>query len=734
MVRYCTKRMMLMKRFSRERKNRIKALALAAALAFTFAADSVVRPCSVTAASEPLSDEETGGEAVDAAVSSDILKDVYGSVEFWRWERVGKDNYPRDDKEHLAMFVFGQYVDAKDMTVADYAKIAASVVIPGAALIINAVGDDDNVVYDGKMFSALAPRDIWVGPSADAVPGVPSGNIISNTSDYGTFVGTGNNQWGDYIREQYAHYVKLDTTYRDPGQYMKYGADTSQDLFFTTSDMNTVFIKYAGASSHVDGVDGKDSPMYTIRLKSDNKKNYYLKATDKSSESLPLITTNEDNAGKWTFRSSTDPNRGVLYRPVIFDKGNDDEGLATRNTNYVFTLDDSDDGYFSDRCKLFVGTRMRFSALKGTTTIRNGQILSITANDYITSSGDVESQNGVMLKNGDKIVIEKGGILSIEGNLLNNGTIENRGGTILIKDGGNIFPFQQGTSPTISGCGTIKCIGGDIIIQEGGALYAGLSDENGVPCPFQLDESSVLINQGLLVYGTMRLGNGARVELYEDSKTYGSYAAKSNVGGATLEVPADSLGWTVKYNFQDNGTYSEMTLGDYIYYKYKTQDSETYNEYLSIFNAVDSDQSKQQEFADKLQSNSKEKIEVVYEVTYRLPDNDVTTDFNYMIKKVEEYGFSFVKQKDDGTLCFSQYSFKAKFYDLLSNNNGSFLSGNTTAVKFLTAAKGLTGMYKWEDVTKEPVVLKVDSAYITDGNMVTDKNKTGYIEVGKLTI
>ena len=730
-----------MKGFSRKRKNRIKTLVLCAALAFTFAADSVSRPFSLQAFGSDKStpaDAEDGDdtEQVDAAVSSDILKDVYGSVEFWRWERVGKNNYPRDDKEHLAMFVFGQYYDYNGISVGDIGLIVADVICPGVKVVYNAVTDSEksNVIYDSKMFSALAPRDIWVGPSANAVPGVPSGNLMENSGEYGTFVGTGNNQWGDSIREQYAHYIKMDTTYRDPGQYMKYGVDTSEDLFFTTSDMNTVFIKYAGASAHVDGVDGKDSPMYTIRLKSSNKTNYYLNATDKSSESLPYITTKESEAGKWTFRSSVDPNRGVLYRPVIFDKGNDDEGLATRNTGFVFTLDDSDGGYSSDRCKLFIGTKMRFSALKGTTTVRNGQILSVSANDYVTSSGDIESQNGIMLKNGDKIVIEKGGILSIEGNLINNGTIENRGGTILIKNGGNIFPFQQGTSPASNGCGTIKCIGGDIIIQEGGALYAGLSDENGAQCSFQLDESSVLINQGLLVYGSVRLGNGARVELYEDSRTYGSYAAKDNVGGVTIQLSAEET-YNVK-STDSEGRTEEYYLSDYLYMsRYHSEEmKQIYDDYVQIKKLDDATFN---ELAERLAAEGKKEnkeIELTRYLGYPVATGEKIEDKEKVISKLEPYGFSFISEDKDGTLTFAQYAFKAKFYDLLSNNNASFLMGNLSAVKFLTAAKGLAGMYKWEDAIKDPVVLKVDSAYLNDDNMITDKSKTGYIEVGKLTI
>ena len=143
------------------------------------------------------------------------------------------------------------------------------------------------------------------------------------------------------------------------------------------------------------------------------------------------------------------------------------------------------------------------------------------------------------------------------------------------------------------------------------------------------------------------------------------------------------------------------------------------------------------ELAEKLAAEGKKEnkeIELTRYLGYPITTGEKVEGKEKVISKLEPYGFSFISEDKDGTLTFAQYAFKAKFYDLLSNNNASFLMGNLSAVKFLTAAKRLAGMYKWEDATKDPVVLKVDSAYLKDDNMITDKSKTGYIEVGKLTI
>ena len=724
-----------MKYTSLLRKKRIGIITLAAALAFTFAADSLIRPFNVYAADTADSDDEDD-DNVEAELKSDILDAVNGSVEFWRWERVGKDNYPRDTEWHISLFIFGDY---------------------------------DFPFKMGRLFSATAPDSIVIGKEASPISGV---SRVIDGGDYARyFVSTSAGAWGDYIREQYAHYVQLDKTYSEPANYRKYGVDTGKDVFFTTADMNPVSVKYTGTNTNI------DKPMYKIRLKSSTDTNYYLTATDKSSESLPQIVTSEDSAKSWTFRMSgggsgsiTDEEinqlletlkndkrtafafqlfcgmipttkeevlellsrtqYGYLFQPVIYDKGNDDEVLVTRNTGYVFTVDDDDEGRSYDRPMWFIGKKYMFSALEGTTTVKDGQILSVSEKDYIRADGVQDQQNGVILRNGSKIIIEKGGILSIEGNFINNGTIENRGGTIIVKKGGNIFPFQQGTDVAKNGCGSIKCVGGDIIIQKGGAIYGGLSDIKGSPCPFWLDDGSVLMNQGLLVYGGLRLGSGSRVELYEDSVTYGSYGSqKEATGGEYLIKPSYSANneWMVSYVYDDGTTGTDQTLSQYMYGIRYLWGEELYDEHLTQFSSYSD--SEKQAFADKVVEEAKKNgsnIVITHsENTYENSYGNIYNSKEEAIEYTESIGYQFVEEDNDGTLHFTLYNFDANYNDLLSKNNTALLNGTLTQLEFIQECKGLQGMYYHGNPEKMPYVSKVSSAKLTDiskssGIKVTD--------------
>ena len=175
-----------------------------------------------------------------------------------------------------------------------------------------------------------------------------------------------------------------------------------------------------------------------------------------------------------------------------------------------------------DSFKVFVGDRMHYASLRDGTTVSEGSILSISSGEYISADGGNDKVDGVILPTGSTLTIEKGGILSIDSDFVNNGTIINNGGTILVKDGGTLAPYMQESDAAKNGCGSLKCLGGDIIIMKGGAVYAGLNDSSGSIVPFQLDKNSTLINQGLLVYGSLRLGEASRIELYDGSKTVGS--------------------------------------------------------------------------------------------------------------------------------------------------------------------------------------------------------------------
>ena len=170
--------------------------------------------------------------------------------------------------------------------------------------------------------------------------------------------------------------------------------------------------------------------------------------------------------------------------------------------------------------KIFVETAaVKYTAIPNYTVKGS---FDIKAGKYGDANGGTDKTDGIMIPKGVTLIIDKGAVMTVSGHLVNNGTIINKG-TIVIQNGGCIAPFRPGTSPSENGCGTIKCIGGDIVILKGGALYAGMGDDNGADVPFYLDSNSTLINKGLLVYGTMNLGQSARLDLHDGSKTYGSW-------------------------------------------------------------------------------------------------------------------------------------------------------------------------------------------------------------------
>ncbi|MBR6337489.1 MAG: hypothetical protein IKR76_07125, partial [Ruminococcus sp.] len=160
-----------MKRKKTSRRKRIEALALCAAMIFTFAADSVIHPQHVLAQADDSSEEE-----VEAQIKSDIMQIDYGSVEFWRWERVNRNNYPRDDKEHMSLFIFGDediQIANKPSASETATAITIGTISPAMAIAYGLARNlTGNGIGDGKLFSALAPGSIYIGPSASPVSGV----------------------------------------------------------------------------------------------------------------------------------------------------------------------------------------------------------------------------------------------------------------------------------------------------------------------------------------------------------------------------------------------------------------------------------------------------------------------------------------------------------------------------------------------------------------------------------
>ena len=487
-----------MKRFAKKQL-KLKITAVAAALAVSCAAgSSYFGALPVVGASET---KETEGEAV----GGEIMKDVFGETKFYRWTKM-QERFPdeyKDGRELPSLFFYAKDGD----------------------------GGEDRGTYTGGI---VAPNSVYIGENAAAIAGVPSSHVIKHDEDPFDDISKTNEYSADVVKLG-AKANRNDDIYADP--------DT--DVFYTDSDRDCLYLSYTGDSSEHTNLTGK-SPEFNIRLKSSNDHKYYLSGDYKkefdhqavTSASL-IVYADHVPAHKWTLKNLKKGSRGVVYQAFHYEDSwtHSDATLKQSSGGYLYCQEDDylkDDRFF----KWYVGEEMSFSCIKENTTIRSGQILSIDKSSYADASGDVQKNNGVIIQSGKTLTVEKGGVLSISAALINNGTIINKGGTILIKNGGSISPFLQSGGTRENGCGELLCVNGDIIIQQGGALYAGMLDDKGMQVPFYLDDSSTLIDMGLLVYGSLRLGNAARVEVYETGIVRGGYfnASGSNVSSyLTLE-------------------------------------------------------------------------------------------------------------------------------------------------------------------------------------------------------
>ena len=174
--------------------------------------------------------------------------------------------------------------------------------------------------------------------------------------------------------------------------------------------------------------------------------------------------------------------------------------------------------------KWYVGTPYVFNSLVGqggdketgkggVTTIHKGELYPVRAVDIVDENNQVKHGDGTVLPEGATIVIEEGGVLSVESSLINNGKIINHGGTIIIKEGGCIAPFMNTDE------GTITCDnGGNIIVMPNARLFT-LSDDirlNGFENPSDpalvLSNGSSVINFGLFVNAYAKVDKGSVIE------------------------------------------------------------------------------------------------------------------------------------------------------------------------------------------------------------------------------
>ena len=552
--------------FSYKKRRRVKSLALCAVMLLSVAAQSVLPTRLVLAVGET-SQEDNYPEGDDINPKDNLEEYVV-----YRWSPVTSKNMPgaNDDDWHLAM-LFRMW--------------------------------NNNI--EGPYFNGKVTERLYLGTNPKYTPqGYDRSNILTYNS---SSPGWGKIEQND-VAESTTHYLKNKYVYG----YNDSTVRPFDSFFYTADDRDCISVKRVSTSTYRKNSDGLGAYEYEIKFKSSDKDYEYflwgnvdgdsdanfwaLTANDSTALAKTMKDKNYNEDYKTTNRFcfinyGTVDKMTILKDPLYKFNGygamaavnslngasssgdKSDQNVTSKEAwNIVGEINGHDPWlwasgsgeqdntwwYFRDkktndsRFIWYNGERLRYSAFRSSMSLTNHQVLSITESTYVSDEGEKDSQQGVILPNGKSITVNKGCVLSISGNFINNGTIIVNGGTLIIKDGGAVYPFLPGTDISKNGCGLIRCLGGDIIIEKGGALYAGLTDENGNIATFSLDNNATLINQGLLVYGSMSLGKNTRVELYEDSVTYGGYYQMVSQFETYQNITRDAFN-TVSKNLSEQG-------------------------------------------------------------------------------------------------------------------------------------------------------------------------------------
>ena len=351
---------------------------------------------------------------------------------------------------------------------------------------------------------------------------------------------------GKKLNGNYDYYLYTSANYNKTGNFNALARDDQR--VFTEVYQDGQKITGIGASMPVEipQMNGKDPVRYDLVLKPG-----YL---------IPYRADNND--GRWTLRGGLDPYSDYLcyYNGYIQSIGGEYflTGATGDKYNNEDTFELGGERVFPDESKArnslgsmgkaknisnnfywYVGIPHTFAALVGeggdpvtgvgsTLTVPAGQTLVVKDTEYADASGNISKSDGVVLPEGATIVIEDGGVLSVEGNFINNGKIINKGGTILVKEGGTISPYLN-TSEGIIECDKASGSGrsGDMIIMPGAKVFclvdsSSYEKKNAEPA-LKLTGGGTVINYGALILSYAVIDVGSKIENRKDAVCFAGY-------------------------------------------------------------------------------------------------------------------------------------------------------------------------------------------------------------------
>ena len=176
--------------------------------------------------------------------------------------------------------------------------------------------------------------------------------------------------------------------------------------------------------------------------------------------------------------------------------------------------------------RMYIGTAKSYDSINTNVTVQKGQMLKL--------DGDITiGEKGV-------ITVEEGAVLSINGNVFNNGFIYNKGGTILVQSNGCI---QSNNPEQTNNYGGIGLDGGDLVIRTGGRVMTGVTkyDDrwgNGL----KLRNGASIVNQGTLITsGNVSVNSGSTLENRKGGTMLFGYRMKDTQEGNLHRISASEV-------------------------------------------------------------------------------------------------------------------------------------------------------------------------------------------------
>lgn len=351
-----------------------------------------------------------------------------------------------------------------------------------------------------KAFAAGGPKygtlNLWRWDRIDTLPGDYKDDfygLILYDAEGTTWFSSGNDGRSEY-------YWSSKSVDKNP--YINNTAPT----FYTRTRLDSPFFTYKGTDPDNENCNTYSITTYVGDTQKD-RINYHYDDLLRSDDEDEICIIDKDKLKK---KAGITMKSGEFQ--MFFNRFGIDTFLYGRSGEFYGA--GSGGGWKGTKFSIYRGTEVTYSCLNSDHTIDPDQVMIVDSNVII--SEDVT------------LTVPEGAVLVVkEGSLFVNGSIEVKGGTVLVEKGGVVMPFESKKN----GCRISLFEGGSLIVRSGGRVYAGcpkgdlLTGGNGG----FLDawSGSTIINYGLLAAGQYNLSTGSTVENHKNGKMLLGYRMKS---------------------------------------------------------------------------------------------------------------------------------------------------------------------------------------------------------------